>query len=158
MFFFNCFLFLNLNFLSATIKTESVIVKTDDIIVSSIQMVNSEKKFVIDDQDYNVLRDLPTNSLLKKVSEMKHFRVKQEIDREIIGQIFEQGKSSFYFLGRDAALFGMLAVHSPFACSSGKVAIITPNKFHEWLTVFYFRSSLDEQRFLCGMYEITTGY
>lgn len=160
MFFFNCFLVLNLNFLSNTIKTESVVVKTDDIIVSGFQMVNPEKKLVTVDCDYNVLRSLPANSLLKKVSEKKPLLLGREGNSEVIDKIFEQGVNTFYFLARDTVVFGLLFVYSPYGRSAGKVAILTSKKYHEWLTSFSLRSSLDEprKRFLYRMYEIIAGY
>ena len=155
MLFFNCFFFFTSNFLSGTIKTRSTLVKTDEIIVSGLQMLNSEKNFAIDHHDDNVLRRLPTNSLLKKVSEKKHFVIDSKINSEIISQIFEQGVGSFYFLARDIALVWILCELAPYASSDNLVAFTTPKQYHEWLTVFYFRPSLDEQRkrFLRRRYE-----
>ena len=151
MLFFNWFFFFNRNFLSGSIKTESVIVNTDELIVSGFQMLNSKKNFATDHHDDNVLRGLPANSLLKRVSEKKHFVIGSAISSEMIAQMNEDGMNSFYFLARDVALLRVLSVLAPYGNSGGMVAFMAPQKYHEWLTVLYLRPSLDEQRkrFLC---------
>lgn len=154
MLFFNCFFFFNLNFLSGTIKTESALVKTDEIIVSDFQLLNSKKNFATDYHDDHILRTLPANSLLKKVTERSHFVIGSTIDRGVIARMFEQGMGSFYFLARDLALLRVISLLAPYASSAGMVAFLKPKKYHELLTVFYFRPSLDERRkrFLCRRY------
>ena len=151
MLFFNCFFFFTSNFLSNEIKTDSILVKTDEIIVSGFQMLNSEKNFATNPYDEHVLRRLPTNSLLKKLTEKtlvekKHFVIGLRMNSEILNQFFKKGVNSFYFLGRYIALLWMLCGLAPHASSGNMVAFMTQNKYHEWLTVFYFRKSLDEQR------------
>lgn len=159
MLFFNCFYFFTSKFLLGTIKTNSVLVNTDEIILSGFDLLNSKKNFATNTHDDNVLRHLPTNSLLKKLSEKtlaekKHFVMDLGMKGNTINQILEKGVNSFYFLARYVSLLLTLCELAPLS-SSDMVAFMTPKKYHELLTVFYFRPSLDEQRkrFLRRRYE-----
>ena len=158
MLFFSCFFFFCLNLLTGTIKTESVLVKTDEIVVRGSQLLNPKKNLAINHHDENVLRRLPENSLLKKVLEKKHFVIGLRMKSEIIEQMAEEGINSFYFLARDLILLRVLSLLAPYGNFTGMVAFRAPKKYHEWLTVFYFRSNLDEQRkrFLRRRYEMTS--
>lgn len=159
--FLNWFFFFNSNFLSSNIKTESVLVKTDEIIVSSLQLLNSKKNFATIFQDSHILRTMPANSLLKKVSDRKHFVIDMGSDSGAIAQIAAQGIGSLFFLARNIALLRLLLMFVPNASSANMVEFLTPNKYHEWLTVFYIRPSLDEQRkrFICRRFvNLATGH
>lgn len=147
MLFFNCFFFIASNFLSGTIKTESVLVDTDELITSSFKLLNSKKTFVTNPADEIVLRRLPTNSPLKKLSEKKLAEKKYYvIDYKTLGQFFENGMSSYYFVSKYIGVVWKLWALAPLDSSGNMVVFMTQKKYHEWLTVYIFRKSLDEQR------------
>lgn len=145
IFCFGCFFFFNSNFLSGTIQTESVLVKTDEIIVSTFQMLNSKKKrwplTMRMISDFAVHRPtLSSSGCRRKVISYWQWKV------IFFDHIAKERFTSFYFLVKDVALLGLFALSAPLAGSEGLVAFLKPNKYFEWLSVFYFRSALDEQR------------
>lgn len=144
--FFNCFVFFNSNFLSGTIQTESALLKTDEIILSDFHLLNSKKTLVTEFGDYKKLRSSPANSLLERLSKRRHLILEFEKNDGSVDRIVRQGLTSFYFLAEGITLLGCSAVLAPLASSNGLVVFAKPQKYNEWLSVFYFRRSLDEQR------------
>lgn len=143
---FNCFFFFNQNFLTATINTESALVKTDEIILSGAQMLRTKKRLGINFYDERMLSSAPNNSLLRKLWEKSHFVIGSNSNESIYQRIIEQGVQLFFFLTREIGLLRLIFGLARFANDDGLVAFSEPKKYHESLTVFYFRRTLDEKR------------
>ena len=144
----NLFLFFNLNFLSGTIKTESVIVDQTQLIDSIDEIINNDKKIIINFSDVFVLADAPGNSFFKKLYDRKREQNKilvipQDKGVQILSKVIEQGLTKYFFFSIETSLIYVMTALSDYT-DKNTICFFKSTNFYEILGVFAMRKSLDE--------------
>ena len=145
--FLDLFLFFNLNFLSGTIKTDSVTVNTNEIIDSISQLMNNDKTLALNYADEFLLTNAPENSFLKKMYDKKAkqnmlyiFRKFQSIDS--VNKVIDT-LDSYLFFASNAGLISFSFEILDYVYNN-LVIFMKPRIFFEILRSFLFRKNLDE--------------
>ena len=111
----NLFLFFNLNFLNATIKTESVVVNTNEIIDSTNDKLKSNKIFALHYNDEFLLTKAPKCSFFqklysKKVNQNQIYIIRQNSSG--INEIIVNGAIKYLLFSNDLSLNNFLSLIS----------------------------------------------
>ena len=141
--FFGLFLFFNLNFLSGTITTEKCTVPTDEIVDSPSKLIATSIRVAIHFEEVDLLRGAPENSFLRKLSRKTILPVKGLGE---LSQMKTTGIDNYVIFAVSDALIYFVAFLNEHANEIGAVAYIGSNNYHESLSVFHMRRSLDGAR------------
>lgn len=141
-FFFTLFLFLNFNFLSGTIKTESVTVHTEEIVDSTAKLVAASKTLVFV-RNYGLVEEAPEGSFLKQLSKKKFLELQSLKD---LVRIEKNGIDQHVILTEETGLVYIMYVLAKQTKTTGLVAFQKSTSHHERLVGFPIRKNLEEEK------------
>ena len=142
------FLFFNLNFLSGSIKTNSVAVNTNEIIDSISQLMNNDKTLTLGFSDEFLLTNALENSFLKKMYDKKAkqntlYIIQQSQSIDSINKFIDAGLDSYLFFGTGLGIIYLSSILSNYV-DKNLVVFMKPRVFYEILCSFPFRKNLHE--------------
>ena len=143
------FLWLNLEFLSATIKTDSILVDQSEIIDSVNQFVDSNKVLVIIYNEEYLLAEAQKNSFLKKlhnkkVKQSKLYIFAQDINADILNKFIGAGLDKYFFFLNDNLLIHTLSALTDY--SNELISFVKPTSFYEIVSAFPLRKNLESYK------------
>lgn len=137
--FFGLFLFLNLNLLSGTIKTESVTVPVDEVVDSASKLLETSKTLAFKDL-FERGENAPDGSFLKQIFKKKSLLVKNLMTLVLNGQT---EIDQYVLVGEGSFLDFMTSFFADNAKETGRVAFMGSSNYYEDLVGFPMRRSLD---------------
>lgn len=142
--FFNLYIFLNLNFLSSSIKTEKVTVPTEEIVDSISKLIKTPKTLSVDALTLNLkIRTAPEGSFFKQLSK-KHIITANGLNN--LKQMKARGLHHYVLFNNHLSIVYIIYLQSQYAKESGLVAFHKLSDYVEELSVYKMRKKLDEER------------
>ena len=134
-------MFVCLNLLSGTIKTEKITVPTDQVVDSAAKLIGTSKTLTFHVKELNSVMTAPEGSFLKQLSKKDIFVVD---GFNSLVQIKAIGIDNFVFFAEKARAIYFLTILSQHAGDS--VVFSKENNYYELLGAFPMRASLDKER------------
>lgn len=137
------YLFFSFNLLNASIRTDNLSVSTDQIINSASKLIETSKILMMEGHHFHFLKTAPKGSFLNKLSRKKIFvyRGSRE-DKERL----KANRNNYIIFTSEVGLGYFMNVHAYFAHSVHSIAFVKLTGYHEILTCYQMRRSLDEER------------
>ena len=137
--FFSLFLFVNLNLLAGTIKTDKVTVDTDAIVHSASKLLSTPKTLVLHVLELNSMRLAPEGSFLKRLFTSKKQLLVVDSFNDLIRMKANGINNHVIFMDSNFVAF-FVDFLSRYA---NGVAFFKSTAYYEFLTVYPIRRSLD---------------
>lgn len=140
----NWFIFLNFNFLSGNIKTDSVVVRTDEIIDSLPKVMDTKRTMTIILDELEAFTKASEHSIMGKLNKKKLFVAgyRPEEDQEkLLNSI-----TNYFFFERKIGLNYLMSTIASLSSHLNLVAFMKPTIYYETTDVIAIRRTLDEHK------------
>ena len=141
--FFNIFLFFNLIFLGANIKTDKLVVSTDEIVDSPAKLLATSKTLPISDKEIDLIRTAPEGSFLERLARKS---ILVMANTEQLNRIKGQGIDNFVAFADRVSIVYYVFLLAHHASEVNSIAFMKSTDYYERLGVFQMRRSLDEEQ------------
>ena len=133
---FALYLFLILNFLSSSIKTEKVVIPTDEIVDSMTKLIKTPKTLAFIDDSLNLFKDAPDGSLLNQLSKKDMIIVYSLND---LSQMKSNRLHRYLLFANHNPLVFFMGLVSKHASENGLIAFHKSTDYFETLAVYLMR-------------------